>query len=118
MPFGRVLFLALARSSYLNDHVTKWGFVRRATKKFMPGEEPEDALRACADLARSGRGTVFTKLGEAITSRDEATAVRDHYVWPFDEIQRRDLPGHVSVKPNQLGLDEDAALCERYTMEL
>jgi proline dehydrogenase len=118
MPFGRGFFLALAKSSYLNDHVTRWGFVRRATKKFMPGEEPEDALRACAELAKTGRGTIFTKLGEAITSRDEATAVRDHYLWLLDEIRRRNLPGHVSVKPTQLGLDIDVALCERYTMEL
>lgn len=118
MPFGRGFFLALARSSYLNDHVTKWGFVRRATKKFMPGEEPEDAMRACAELAKAGRGTIFTKLGEAITNRDEATEVRDHYLWLFDEIKRRSLPGHVSVKPTQLGLDIDEALCERYTTDL
>jgi proline dehydrogenase len=118
MPFGRGFFLALAKSSYLNDHVTKWGFVRRATRKFMPGEEPEDALNACAALGKQGRGTIFTKLGEAITKKDEATAVRDHYMWLFDEIKRRNLPGHVSVKPTQLGLDVDMALCEAYTMEL
>ncbi|HVZ47636.1 MAG TPA: proline dehydrogenase family protein [Gemmatimonadaceae bacterium] len=118
MPFGRGFFLALAKSSYLNNHVTKWGFVRRATKKFMPGEAPEDALVACAALAASGRGTIFTKLGEAITNKAEATAVRDHYMWLYDEIKRRGLPGVVSVKPTQLGLDIDEALCEAYTMEL
>ena len=118
MPFGRGFFLALAKSSYLNNHVTKWSFVRRATKKFMPGEAPEDALAACAQLARSGRGTIFTKLGEAITSRDEAKAVRDHYVWLFDQIKANNLPGHVSVKPTQLGLDIDEKLCADYTLEL
>jgi proline dehydrogenase len=118
MPFGRGFFLALAKSSYLNNHVTKWGFVRRATRKFMPGETPEDALAACAELARSGRGTIFTKLGEAITNADEAKAVRDHYVWLFDQIRARSLPGHVSVKPTQLGLDIDVTMCEGYTLEL
>ena len=88
MPFGRGLFLALAKSSFLNDHVTKWGFVRRATQKFMPGESPEDAIRASAVLARDGRGTIFTKLGEAITEPAEATAVRDHYLWLFDQIKQ------------------------------
>lgn len=118
MPFGRGLFLALAKSSYLNDHVTKWGFVRRATRKFMPGEAPEDALNACAELAKGGRGTIFTKLGEAITNAAEAKAVRDHYVWLFDQIRSRALPGHVSVKPTQLGLDIDVKMCEEYTLEL
>ncbi|MCC7196054.1 MAG: proline dehydrogenase family protein [Gemmatimonadaceae bacterium] len=118
MPFGRGFFLALAKSDYLNNHVTRWGFVRRATKKFMPGEATDDAMRACADLAADGRGTLFTRLGEAITQTAEATAVRDHYLQLFDEIKRRGLPGHVSVKPTQLGLDVDVALCESYTMEL
>jgi proline dehydrogenase len=118
MPFGRGFFLALAKSKYLNDHVVKWSFVRRATKKFMPGEEPTDALDATADLAARGRGTILTKLGEAITKRDEAKAVRDHYVWLFDQVKARNLPGHISVKPTQLGLDIDAKLCLDYTLEL
>jgi proline dehydrogenase len=118
MPFGRGFFLALAKSKFLNDRVTKWKFVRRATVKFMPGEEPEDALAASASLAAGGRETIFTKLGEAITSRDEATAVRDHYLWLFDQIAARKLPGHVSVKPTQLGLDIDEKLCTTYTLEL
>lgn len=118
MPFGRGFFLALAKSSYLNDHVTKWGFVRRATRKFMPGEAPEDALNACAELAKGGRGTIFTKLGEAITNAAEAKAVRDHYIWLFDQIRAKALPGHVSVKPTQLGLDIDVKMCEEYTLEL
>lgn len=118
MPFGRGFFLALAKSKFLNNHVTKWGFVRRATTKFMPGEEPEDALRATGELANSGRGAVLTKLGEAITNKAEATAVRDHYLWLFDEIQRRKLPAVISVKPTQLGLDVDPSLCDSYTLEL
>lgn len=118
MPFGRGFFLALAKSSFLNDHVTQWSFVKRATKRFMPGETPEEALTAAAALASDGRGTIFTKLGEAITEPSEATAVRDHYVWLFDQIKSKGLPGHVSVKPTQLGLDIDPQMCADYTMEL
>ncbi len=118
MPFGRGFFLALAKSDFLNHRVTKWGFVRRATKHFMPGEAPEDAMGASAALASGGRGTIFTKLGEAITNRDEATAVRDHYLWMFDQIKAKGLPGHVSVKPTQLALDLDPTMCQAYTEEL
>ncbi len=118
MPFGRGFFLALAKSDFLNHRVTKWGFVKRATKTFMPGEAPEDAFGACQVLAKAGRGTVFTKLGEAVTSRAEATAVRDHYLWLFDQIKAKGLPAHVSVKPTQIGLDIDAGMCQAFTEEL
>jgi len=118
MQLGRAFFLTLAKSDFLNHRVTKWGFVRRATRHFMPGEAPEDAFGASAELAKGGRGTVFTKLGEAITNRAEATTVRDHYLWLFDQIKAKGLPGHVSVKPSQLGLDIEPGMCQAYTEEL
>lgn len=118
MPFGRGFFLALSKSDFLAHRVTKWGFVRRATKTFMPGEAPEDAFTACLELAKDGRRTIFTKLGEAITNKAEATAVRDHYLWLFDQIKAKGLPATVSVKPTQLGLDVDPGLCQAYTEEL
>ena len=111
MSIGRSILLAAAKSSFLNHQATNRAFVKRAVRKFMPGEAPEDALRASAELSREGRGTVFTKLGENITRPEEALAVRDHYLWLFDEIQKSALPGHVSVKPTQLGLDLSEKTC-------
>jgi proline dehydrogenase len=118
MQLGRAFLLTLAKSDFLNHRVTKWGFVRRATRHFMPGEAPEDAFAACTELGKGGRGTIFTKLGEAITNRAEAAAVRDHYLWLFDQIKAKGLPGHVSVKPTQLGLDIEPGMCQAYTEEL
>jgi proline dehydrogenase len=84
----------------------------------MPGEHAEDALEAGDAIAASGRGLIFTQLGEAISSAEEAVAVRDHYVWFFDQIRLRRLPAHVSVKPTQLGLDLSLAECERHLQML
>jgi len=84
----------------------------------MPGESPEDALKAGATIAATGRGLLYTQLGEAITSTQEANAVRDHYHWFFDQIRARNLPAHVSVKPTQLGLDLSIAECERHLLGL
>lgn len=84
----------------------------------MPGENPEDALRAGAAIAGTGRGLLYTKLGEAITNAQEAVAVRDHYLWFFDQIRARELPAHVSVKPTQLGLDLSMPECERHLLTL
>lgn len=111
MPIARSLLLAAARSRRLNDFALHSKVVKRATRTFMPGELPEDALDAGQAIAASGRGLVFTKLGEAITEPDEALRVRDHYLWFFDRIRERGLPAQVSVKPTQLGLDLSFESC-------
>jgi proline dehydrogenase len=84
----------------------------------MPGEHANDALEAGAAIAASGRGLIFTQLGEAITSSNAAVAVRDHYLRLFDQILARRLPAQVSVKPTQLGLDLSLDECERHLLAL
>jgi len=84
----------------------------------MPGEHAEDALAAAAQIAATGRGIIFTQLGEAITRAEAAEKVRDHYLWLFDRIAEQRLPAHVSVKPTQLGLDLSIDQCERQLLEL
>jgi proline dehydrogenase len=118
MAFGRSILLAAARSRTLNDFALRSDFVKRATRTFMPGEHAEDALGAGAEIAATGRGLIFTKLGEAITNAGEAVAVRDHYLGFFDQIASRRLPAHVSVKPTQLGLDLSIAECELHLLAL
>jgi len=118
VPFGRSILLAAARSQTLNDFALRSKFVKRATRKFMPGEHPDDALEAGTAIAGSGRGLIFTQLGEAITSAEAAVAVRDHYLRFFDQIRARRLPAQVSVKPTQLGLDLSFAECERHLLAL
>jgi proline dehydrogenase len=116
--FGRSILLAAARSQRLNDFAMRSAFVKRATRKFMPGERPEDALAAGKAIAATGRGLIYTKLGEAITNAAEAVAVRDHYLGFFDQIRAMRLPAEVSVKPTQLGLDLSRADCEGHLMSL
>lgn len=118
MPFGRSILLAAARSRRLNDFALRSSFVKRATRKFMPGENPADALDAGARIAATGRGLIFTQLGEAITRAEDAAAVRDHYLWFFDQIRARNLPAEVSVKPTQLGLDLSQSECEKHLFDL
>ncbi len=114
MGIGRSVLLAMSKSAFLNDQALNRTFVKRAVKKFMPGEAPEDALGAAQVLGKAGRGTVFTKLGENLTRLDEADAVRDHYLKFYDMIKARGIDGHVSVKPTQLGLDLSPETCAQH----
>ena len=118
MRLGRSILLAGARSRRLNDFALHSAFVKRATRAFMPGEHADDALEAGATIAATGRGLIFTQLGEAITSSQAAVAVRDHYLRFLDKIRARRLPAQISVKPTQLGLDLSIAECERHLIAL
>ena len=84
----------------------------------MPGEHAEDALAAAAQIAATGRGVIFTQLGESITGAEAAEKVRDHYLWLFDRIAELRLPAQVSVKPTQLGVDLSIGQCERHLLDL
>src|SRR5262249_58962134 len=65
-----------------------------------------------------GVGTIFTKLGENLTRVDEAEEVTRHYLDVIDKVQAAGLRAQISVKPTQLGLDLDQALCFRNLQRL
>jgi proline dehydrogenase len=103
----RSVFLWAARNGWLKRRLPRFRFMKRAVRRFMPGETLEAALDAAAPLEAAGIGTMYTRLGENLTSLDEADEVADHYVGVFDAIFARGYRGEVSVKPTQLGLDLD-----------
>jgi proline dehydrogenase len=107
----RRVFLWAARNAWLKEHLPGLPFMRRAVRRFMPGETLESALDAAAPLQSAGIATLYTRLGENLTSLAEADAVADHYVDVLDQIKARGLDGEISVKPTQLGLDHDEDRC-------
>ncbi len=105
----RTLLLWMARSTWLRERIPRLPFARRAVRRFMPGEEPEAAL-AQAEAFRDQRiGSLFTRLGENVVRIEEADATAQHYLGLLDAIAARGIPGELSVKLTQLGLDLDEA---------
>jgi proline dehydrogenase len=109
----RKVLLAGSTNPWLRDRATKTAFVRRSVSRFMPGEQIDDALRAAAELKPQGITTILTRLGENLTGTNEAEQVTLHYLDVLDRIAASGLDAQISVKPTQLGLDFDRALCER-----
>jgi proline dehydrogenase len=105
MAIIRSMLLRASRSAWLADQFRRRSFARRAVRKFMPGEDVGSALSASGEFARERMGTVITALGERVTNREEADAVRDHYLELLDQISAKSLPTHISVKLTHLGLD-------------
>lgn len=111
MNIMRSALLRASENKWLAQHLPNYPFARQAVRRFMPGEHVSDALRECERLAQHDTATVITQLGENITTIAEAQAVHDHYVTVLSDIERRNLPTHVSIKPTQLGLDIDPDFC-------
>jgi len=113
MSLMRRVLLAGSTNAWLRERATKAAFVRKSVSRFMPGETIDDALRAAQELKREGINTILTRLGENIARVDEAEEVTQHYFSVLDKVAAAGLDAHVSVKPTQLGLDQNPALCRR-----
>jgi proline dehydrogenase len=107
----RSLLLAAARNRWLREHATHYWFVRGTVSRFMPGETLDAALDAAEALQSKKIGTVFTHLGENVKDSAESQQVTEHYLEVLKRIRESGLPGEISVKLTQLGLDLSPELC-------
>lgn len=104
----RMLLLWMARNRWMKDHLPRLPFARRAVRKFMPGEQIEDALEAAEQFRPLGIGVLLTHLGENLETAEQANAVAEHYHNLLNKVMARGMDAEISVKPSQLGLDLDA----------
>ncbi|HEY6191926.1 MAG TPA: proline dehydrogenase family protein [Bacteroidota bacterium] len=111
MGLARSALLWVSDNQTLRQRLPRYGFVRRAVRRFMPGEELADALRAAGELKSSSINTILTRLGENITEPAEAEEVRDHYLDALPRIKEGGLDAYLSVKLTQLGLDLSEEFC-------
>jgi proline dehydrogenase len=107
----RRVFLWAARNRWLKERLPRFRFMRRAVRRFMPGETLGDALAAALPLQAAGIGTMYTRLGENLEDLAAADEVAAHYIEAVDKIVAAGITGEISVKPTQLGLDLDADVC-------
>jgi proline dehydrogenase len=118
MSLMRKVLLAASTNVWMRERATKTAFVRRSVVKFMPGERIEDAIEAARALKPQGINTILTRLGENLTHIEEAREVSDHYVKVIDLVKSAGLDAQVSVKPTQLGYDQDPEVCFKYCVGL
>jgi len=107
----RTILLWMARNAWLKERLPRLRFVRKAVRRFMPGEDADAAFAAAATLAAAGHGILFTRLGENLVAIAEADEVAAHYHAILDRGAILAHPIELSVKPTQLGLDIDEEAC-------
>ena len=118
MSLMRKALLWASTNAWMRERAMRTGFVRRSVKKFMPGERVEDAIEAAVALKPTGINTIFTRLGENITRLEEADEVFDHYMKVLGLIKQAGINCEVSIKPTQLGFDQDKEKCFDFCLKL
>ena len=89
----------------MTERVARLAFVRRAVRRFMPGETSTHAIAEADKLSESRITSVLSQLGENVTEAAHATDVTRHYRTLLEAVAGRDLEAEISVKLTQLGID-------------
>lgn len=118
MSVMRKALLWASTNAWLRERAMRTKFVRISVRKFMPGEHIEDAIPAAVALKPQGVNAIFTKLGENITQLSEAEDVFQHYLKVLGLIKAAGIDGEISIKPTQLGYDQDQEICFDYCLKI
>ncbi len=104
---------------WLSTQPHVWSFVRKNrlarsfASRFVAGETPDSAVAAAVALKAKRISTSLDALGESVTVASTAEAAAADYLTLLDRMAAAHVEVNVSVKPTQMGLDLDPALCER-----
>jgi len=104
---------------WLSTQPRIWRFIRRnrlarsVASRFVAGETPDSAVAAATALQAKGITTSLDVLGESVSEAPAAEAAAEEYLTVLDHMAAAKVEVNVSVKPTQMGLDLDPALCER-----
>ena len=86
---------------YLRNRFTKFIFIRKSVKRFIPGENLEEALT----VAQKNASVMFTYLGENVDTLEKAEENYSCYIKMLESIAAANLKTEVSLKLTQLGMD-------------
>lgn len=107
----KTALLYLSQQHELKSFFVKLPGFKQVTRRFIAGENIEDAINAIRELNRQGITATFDHLGESTTSRAEAESDVREYIYVLNCIATTGVNSNVSVKLTQLGLDIDEAFC-------
>ncbi|MCB9205817.1 MAG: proline dehydrogenase family protein [Ignavibacteriales bacterium] len=99
--------------SFLNNAIVSFvkllpkSVVHIFAKKYIAGEELNDAIDVVKQLNNMGIVATIDVLGEAITTKEEAFAEKEECIRVLEAIKENGLNANLSIKPTSLGLNID-----------
>lgn len=97
--------LYLSTAAWARNTVTRLGIARRVARRFVAGEQLDEAVQATQDLNAHGILVTLDYLGESVTSAKDTEEVVAMYQRVLDRIHEHKLQSGVSVKLTHIGLD-------------
>ena len=81
------------------------------SKKYIAGENIEDAIKVTREFNNQGIYTTIDVLGESVKNKEEATVCMKDALGVLETISTFNLKSNISIKPTQMGLaiDEEFA---------
>lgn len=92
--------------------VLRFKLARRAARRFVAGETPEEAFQVIRELNDQGLIATLDHLGENVNSEEEARAAAAVYLGLLPRIDELGLQSWVSLKLTQMGLDIGTEFCK------
>ena len=111
---AKAVFHALAKIELLRRLASRYGIAEGGggfARRFIAGENVEDAVAAVRPLAERGLLLTLDYLGESVATTDAADEATREYRKIIQAIVLSGIERNVSVKLTQLGLDVDRATC-------
>jgi proline dehydrogenase len=107
------MFTLLSRSPTLKRLASSYGMAtpRSFARRFIAGEQTDDAIAAARALQAKGLLLTLDYLGESVTTTAQATAATREYIRLIDDIVAAGIERNISLKLSQLGLVIDRATC-------
>lgn len=107
----RHLLLFLAARKGLRRWMETSPLAGRLTARFIAGETLDEALKVCQSLDQHCALLTLDRLGENVTSLEDAAASRDGYLEAMRRVGELGLPASVSIKLTQFGMDVSEEIC-------
>lgn len=114
----RTPLLYLSKAGWAQSGLTRWGFARRASRRFVAGESMQEAVQVAQTLNRQRLAAALAHLGEDVVSPTEADQARLDCGELLRAIEEHKLGAYVSVKLTQLGLRVNFDLCMEHMLEI
>jgi proline dehydrogenase len=110
---SKSFFHALAGSKGIERLASRYGMAKPTSfaRRFIAGETAEEALEAARALQARGLMLTLDQLGESITTLPESAAATKAYIALIETVAAAGIDRNISIKPTQLGLDIDMAVC-------
>jgi len=114
----RATLIALSHNARAKRFVLSNRLARRTARRFVAGEELDDAVEAARAANEEGLKVSLDFLGENVATREAAERAREMYQGVFERIAREKLDANVSLKLTQLGMDFGEEFCREQMLPI